>query len=104
MRTLINGLLAAIVSPGCAACGEPLHAPLRMAVCASCWGAIRTIAAPFCTICGGPLRSWRETDRRTCGSCRSTKRAIARARAVGEYDGVLREILHAFKYRGRRSI
>ena len=27
-----------------------------------------------------------------------------RSRAVGEYDGTLREIIHAFKYSGRRSL
>jgi len=31
-------------------------------------------------------------------------RAIDRARAVGDYDGALRAILHAFKYEGRRSL
>jgi ComF family protein len=31
-------------------------------------------------------------------------RAVDRARAVGAYDGVLREIIHALKYDGRRSV
>jgi ComF family protein len=29
---------------------------------------------------------------------------VSRARAVGEYDGTLREIVHALKYSGRRSV
>ena len=39
-----------------------------------------------------------------CPLCRDRKRVIDRARAVGEYDGTLREIIHAFKYSGRRSL
>src|SRR5690606_36388463 len=29
---------------------------------------------------------------------------VTRAQAIGEYDGVLRDVLHALKYDGRRSI
>jgi ComF family protein len=36
--------------------------------------------------------------------CRRTPRAISRGRAIGEYDGTLRQIIHAFKYDGRRSL
>jgi ComF family protein len=31
-------------------------------------------------------------------------RVIDRARAIGDYDGALRAILHSFKYDGRRSV
>jgi ComF family protein len=104
LRALLDGLLAAIVAPACAACERPLETPARSAVCDECWTSIRRIEPPFCAICGEPLRSWRPTDGRKCGRCSTTKRWISCARAVGEYDGALREILHAFKYRGRRSI
>ncbi len=39
-----------------------------------------------------------------CHACDHTARSIDRARAIGEYDGVLRELIHALKYDGRRSI
>jgi ComF family protein len=104
LRVVLDGLLSVIVAPGCAACGNPLETPSRSAVCERCWQSIRPITPPFCSICGDPLRSWRPVDGRTCARCSTVKRSIARGRAVGEYDGALREILQAFKYRGRRSL
>ncbi|MGE0704505.1 MAG: ComF family protein [Vicinamibacterales bacterium] len=39
------------------------------------------------------------------GSCSNeTSRLIARVGAAGRYEGALREIIHAFKYGGRRSL
>jgi ComF family protein len=39
-----------------------------------------------------------------CVRCRRTRPRITRCRAVGEYDGALRDIVHALKYDGRRSL
>jgi ComF family protein len=39
-----------------------------------------------------------------CPRCRRAKRAVDRARAVGQYEGALRTIVHALKYEGRRSL
>ena len=39
-----------------------------------------------------------------CPRCRRSRRSVDRARAIGEYDGVLRAIVHALKYEGRRSL
>jgi len=39
-----------------------------------------------------------------CIRCGRGRGAIARARAVGPYDGALRAVVHAFKYDGRRSL
>ena len=58
------------------------------------------ITPPLCDACGDPLP--RPTD--LCPLCLGRKRVIDRSRAVGEYDGTLREIIHAFKYSGRRSL
>jgi ComF family protein len=53
------------------------------------------------------LPSWRILDlpRAMCPACRRRPTsAVEVARSVGEYDGVLREIIHAFKYDGRRTL
>ena len=39
-----------------------------------------------------------------CARCRRSARPIARARAIGAYDGALRAIIHALKYDGRRTV
>ena len=39
-----------------------------------------------------------------CQDCSRQQSVIARARAIGEYEGTLREIVHALKYAGRLSL
>jgi ComF family protein len=39
-----------------------------------------------------------------CARCRRRPLALDSARAAGDYEGALREIIHAFKYDGRRSL
>ena len=53
------------------------------------------------------LPSWRVLDppRAMCPACRRRPpSAVEIARAAGDYDGALRQIIHAFKYDPRRSL
>jgi predicted amidophosphoribosyltransferase len=79
-RPLVGSLLSALFAPPCAVCDRVLDQPLDGAVCERCWG---TVVASPATIQSTGL--------------------ITAAGAIGEYDGVLREIIHALKYQGRRS-
>jgi len=56
-------------------------------------------------VCGDPLLSWRTGAAcDTCPRCRDRKHLVARGRAIGEYDGSLRAIVHALKYGSRKSL
>lgn len=99
-RGAANGLLAALLAPDCAVCGALLDEPLSGCVCGNCWRSIRPITPPICDRCGGPLP---RPDAR-CPNCSDQPSPIARARAVGEYEGTLREVIHALKYSGRLSL
>lgn len=69
-----DSALIALFAPACAACHAPLD-PRRIGpVCAHCWSSIRRAPA---------------TDD---------------ARAAGIYEGPLRHIIHALKYRGQSSL
>jgi ComF family protein len=105
-RDLINGLLSVLLAPACAACKQPLDAPLSGPVCAPCWRTIPLITPPVCDGCGDPLPSWRvlSVDAARCPRCRRAPGGVDRGRAVGLYEGSLRDILHALKYDGRRSV
>ena len=81
-RPLTNAVLSALLSPPCAACKSVLDHPLDGAVCELCWRAIAPRAVP---------------------TCRASA-AIDDGLAIGDYAGTLRELLHALKYDGRRSI
>ena len=76
-----NALLAVVLAPACAACARVLEHPLDGPVCPLCWASI------------APLTSRRfETN------------LVEIGRSAGDYDGALKEIIHAFKYEGRRSL
>ena len=94
-----NGLLAALLAPACAACGALLDEPLSGCVCRMCWQSIRPMTPPLCDRCGVPLARLNAR----CSSC-TDESAVSRARAIGEYAGTLREVIHALKYAGRRSL
>jgi ComF family protein len=103
---LLDALLAVVLSPVCASCDEPLACPTEGPVCRSCWSGILPLTPPLCETCGDPLASWRVTSvpLGACARCRRGRRSIDRARAIGEYDGPLRAIVHALKYEGRRTL
>jgi ComF family protein len=105
IRALVDGFLALVLAPACAACRHTLDSPVTDVVCDACWGSIRPLTPPFCAVCGDPLLSWRtRTPEDRCRRCLSMPTPISRGRALGDYDGALRSILHALKYDGRRSI
>ena len=79
---VVNAVLSVLLAPVCAACGTVLETPLDGCVCRACWEAILPVddvdfgeASPISTLI-----------------------------SVGAYDGTLRNIIHALKYQGRRSI
>ncbi len=110
-----DALLSALLAPACAVCDAILDDPLRGCVCRNCWGAIRPITPPLCDCCGDPLarpnqslisnpQSPRRDPQSLCRQCAGRERIIERSRTVGEYEGALRDIIHALKYHARRSL
>ncbi len=103
---LLDGLLAVLLAPACAACDHPLDEPTLGPVCRPCWNAIVPITPPLCDACGDPLPSWRviSVEQNRCARCRRRGSPLTRGRAIGEYSGSLRRIVQALKYDGRQSI
>ena len=65
----------------CAACARVLECPLDGPVCPLCWASVARLTP----------RSFQTT-------------LIDRGRSAGDYEGTLRDIVHAFKYDGRRTL
>ena len=82
LRFVADAVVTVLLAPTCAACSAVLDTPLGGCVCGNCWRAI----PPFPRL------------------ILDTRGVIARAGAVGEYEGSLRNIIHAFKYDKRRSL
>ena len=71
-------------------------------VCAGCWISIKFVRSPVCVQCGmpfpAPVNAIGTTNHR-CGNCLMRPPGYERARAVGLYEGSLREVIHTMKYR-----
>lgn len=105
LRVFADALTSVVLAPCCASCSERLASPTQGAVCEACWSSILPASGPLCRICGDALVSWRHAGSgEICARCARTPRVISIGRAVGPYEGTLRDILHALKYDGRRSI
>ena len=76
-----NALLVVVLAPACAACARVLERPLDGPVCPLCWASI-ALLTPF----------------------RFETSVIETGRSAGNYEGALKEVIHAFKYEGRRSL
>ncbi|MFB3853451.1 MAG: ComF family protein [Vicinamibacterales bacterium] len=94
-------MVAVLIAPRCAACGTPLDRPSLGAVCSACWSAVRLYSPPLCEMCGAPLPTGIDP---LCRACAESPRVASRLCAAGPYEGRLRDLVHALKYRGRRSL
>src|SRR5215510_1219785 len=83
LRPAVDGIVAVLLAPVCAACRDPLDHPTRGAVCGACWRAAVPIA---------PLE------------CDTLPPCITRATAIGPYEGRLRDVIHALKYDPRPTL
>jgi len=105
-RTLADSAIAVLLAPACAACAGALDQPTRGPVCDACWLAVSRISVPLCNSCGDPLPASRPLglESTRCPRCRVEGGCVSFGRALGEYEGALRAIVHALKYGGRRSL
>ena len=105
-RAIADALLAVTLAPCCVGCTRPLESPTRGVVCEPCWAGVARLTPPLCRVCGDPLPSWRtlSLELERCAACRRRPGAVDRSCSASDYDGVLRGIIHGFKYEGRRSL
>ncbi len=97
--SIIGHALAVVLPDECVACGTPLETAYERRICAACWLSARRLSEPLCT-CGYPLA---DTDSQ-CAACAAVPSLFQRGRSVFVYESPIREIIHAFKYGGHRSL
>jgi len=68
-------------------------------LCGACQEELPFIEPPFCPRCGLPNK-----EGQLCISCWEAPLQIDGLRAVGQYEGVLREAIHRFKYRRLKAL
>lgn len=97
----ISAALFTLVFPDeCRICGVPLTKISRIPVCRDCLRKPEPLSADyFCVLCRTPfLNPAPLDDEGRCALCRLGLRSFDSAYSYGAYEGVLRELIHLFKY------
>lgn len=92
--------LSLVFPDACQICGENRAGPEHGYVCSNCWsqpGAIRFIRRPFCERCGLPYEG-NLTTSFVCSNCHGVKLYFTRARSATVAAGLVRDVIHRFKY------
>lgn len=103
LRRLSNEFRLFLYPPSCAGCGEPISPAEPLEFCLLCRDSLKLVGSPSCPTCGLPL-SPEAPESYQCGACLGGLYRFDRARAAGIYRGLLREVVHRFKYQGHISL
>lgn len=98
MKPMLNAFMDIIFPRACAGCGGMVGDPVGY-LCWDCLTHLEWIHPPFCQICGDPMDG-AVPAAVVCAGCAACPPAFERARSVARFRGVLRTVLHDFKYRG----
>lgn len=90
------GQLLEVVFPArCASCRKP-----GAAMCDECVARFAFITPPFCSVCSSQLQDANDK----CPNERNHQTHVESIRAMGWFEGTLREAIHALKYDGRKDV
>jgi ComF family protein len=101
LRRLISGLVEIIYPKTCLACKNKLK-PVSVdeLICLECWNNIARNIPPFCHSCGRRLEKSNLT-KSICPGCLKKRLHFDRAFSPCRYDGVMKTLIHEFKYKGK---
>lgn len=100
-REAFSGLIDLIYPRICLVCKSKLQAAhIDNLVCKKCWCAIDMNAPPFCRSCGKQLEK-KSFAGNICPKCVRKTLNFDRAFSPCRYDGVIKELIHSFKYAGK---
>lgn len=100
VRAVLSGLVDVLLPRLCLACRERVDGDGGL--CPSCWGQIDFIQAPVCERLGIPL-PYSGDEPMVSAAALADPPIYARARAAARYNGVMRDLIHALKYRDRQE-
>lgn len=97
---IVESLLSIVFPARCELCQEAVPAYPASGVCAGCRAEIRLIPGPHCVSCGRTLK----TNTRQCSACHGKSFHFDRAFACAPYEGKMKELLHIYKFNGRKYL
>ncbi len=99
LKNAWGALATLLYPPHCVHCGADI--PEGEHLCQACLEGVKRIERPFCEVCSQPFDGALE-DGFTCSNCRPF--SFSCAVSVCSSRGVVRELLHRFKYEGERRL
>lgn len=97
-RWLGRASLELVCPPICVICSEPIE-DMSETLCVTCWREFQTALQPkSCPTCGHNVGPFALIDDR-CHLCQNRRPVISRTVRVGQFSGLLRQLIHAIKYR-----
>jgi ComF family protein len=100
VRRALGTVADLIVPPCCLVCRTPLAT--HHVLCGTCWREVRFIRAPLCDVTGVPL-PFDTGGRMVSAGALADPPAYDRARAVAQFSGAMRTLVHHFKYADRHD-
>lgn len=100
LRRFFNTLVDIVYPKTCVVCKHKLKeiSCVDNLVCMSCWTKIKRNVPPFCYRCGRHLEKPRKN---ICPECVKRQLHFDRAFSPCIYEGIMKELIHAFKYQGK---
>jgi competence protein ComFC len=95
IRILFNTLVELFYPSNCVGCGQPQD--VGTLLCDKCKGTSPRIQAPFCRCCSRPFEGL-ITQGFACPNCEDRAPAFECAVSIYQAKGVLRDLIHRFKY------
>ena len=103
LRRIIGAATDFLIPPKCLLCSASMEIGVPHAICASCTEAYERFEPPWCPRCGTPFHSLTtltHSPAHVCADCLENGHHYDMARAIGAYEGSLRESVHLFKFQG----
>jgi ComF family protein len=101
LRQLIGGLADLVYPKVCLACKNKITgSAIDSLICSQCWAGIKKNLPPFCRSCGRQLEKESFT-KSICSGCLKTKLYFDRAFSPCVYEGIIKELIHELKYKGK---
>ncbi len=96
----IHGIIDIVYPKICHACKKKIpDLSIDETICIECWAKIKKNTPPFCYSCGRKLTSHKKFLKNTCLDCIKKPLQFDRAFSPCLYEGVIKELIHAFKYK-----
>lgn len=98
IKTYFRVLLDMVFPPRCFGCDKDIFAEEKSYICKECLKKISYAGENRCLRCGSELGPFAQALRRGCTRCRSIRVKFNSAYYAAKFEGVIRELIHKFKY------